>query len=63
MEGFVHPSISKVALDVVDDQSIKLVIDHVVEREGKIDILVNNAGVSLASLSLNYPHSDHEISL
>lgn len=51
MEGFVHPSIHKLELDVVDGESVKLVIDRVIDREGKIDILVNNAGVSLASFT------------
>lgn len=59
----MHPSIHKLELDVVNDKSVKLVVDHVIEREGKIDVLVNNAGVSLASPSQNYPPTDHEISV
>lgn len=55
MEGFVHPSIHKLELDVVDDKSIKLVMDHVIEREGKIDVLVNNAGVPAFGPALEVP--------
>lgn len=51
MEALVHPSIRKLALDVLDEDNIKRVIDHVIATEGKLDILVNNAGVSQPSRS------------
>jgi short-subunit dehydrogenase len=40
--------VNYVALDVTDDESIRLGIDSVIDRFGRIDVLINNAGVGLA---------------
>ena len=44
MEGFAHPNIERLALDVTNDANVKEVVETVIEREGRIDIVVNNAG-------------------
>lgn len=44
MDGFSHPMISKLLLDVTDEAQAAEVIQTIVEREGRIDVLVNNAG-------------------
>jgi len=44
MESFSHPMIEKLPLDVSSEEDVKRVIEHIVEKWGKIDILVNNAG-------------------
>ncbi|KII94121.1 hypothetical protein PLICRDRAFT_153495 [Plicaturopsis crispa FD-325 SS-3] len=46
MEGFVHASIEKLALDVTSDEDVQVAVQNVLKNEGKIDIVVNNAGVN-----------------
>lgn len=45
MEGFKHPSIEKLALDVTNDEDFERVIKTILDAEGKIDIAISNAGV------------------
>lgn len=45
MEGFAQNNIHRLKLDVTDDESVKVVVQTIVEKEGQIDILVNNAGI------------------
>lgn len=42
------PGVELVALDVLDDTSVRRAVATVLERAGRIDIVINNAGVSLA---------------
>lgn len=43
MDGFKHP-VEKRAMDVTSDDDVKLVVQSILEEQGKIDIVVNNAG-------------------
>ncbi|KAG2055183.1 NAD(P)-binding protein [Suillus hirtellus] len=43
MDGFKH-SVEKRAMDVTSDEDVKLVVQSILEEQGKIDIVVNNAG-------------------
>ncbi|KAG1877723.1 hypothetical protein DFJ58DRAFT_4280 [Suillus subalutaceus] len=43
MDGFKHP-VEKRAMDVTSDVDVKLVVQSILEEQGKIDIVVNNAG-------------------
>ncbi len=45
MEGFSQDNIHRLKLDVTEDDSVKEVVQTIIEKEGQIDILVNNAGV------------------
>ena len=45
MQGFSHPDIHTLALDVTNDENVHEVVHTVIEREGRIDVLVNNAGL------------------
>jgi len=46
MEGFSHPAIHTLTLDVNNTDGVKKTVGTVIEREGKIDILVSNAAIS-----------------
>ena len=37
-------TIERIALDVTSDESVRDVLNHIIEKEGKIDVVVNNAG-------------------
>ncbi|KAG2755860.1 NAD(P)-binding protein [Suillus brevipes Sb2] len=43
MDGLKHP-IEKRVMDVTSDDDVKLVVQSILEEQGKIDIVVNNAG-------------------
>ncbi|OCH89573.1 oxidoreductase [Obba rivulosa] len=55
MEGFTHPNIERLRLDVNSEQNVKEVIDSIVAKEGKIDIVVNNAGVASSGPIIDIP--------
>ncbi|MBA2446089.1 MAG: SDR family NAD(P)-dependent oxidoreductase, partial [Nocardioidaceae bacterium] len=40
-------TVNKRALDVVDDESMRAVVDEIVDRHGAVNVLVNNAGYAL----------------
>lgn len=44
MQTLHHPQIELLPLDVADDSAVKLIVDTIIAKEGKIDIVVNNAG-------------------
>lgn len=55
MDGFKH-SVEKRAMDVTSDDDVKLVVQSILEEQGKIDIVVNNAGaIAIGSLKLYEP--------
>lgn len=41
----VHSPIKLIRMDVTDEESIRIAIQHVIDEVGHIDILVNNAGI------------------
>lgn len=43
----VDPLVNVLRMDLMDVNSIKSAVDHIIEREGKIDVLINNAGMHL----------------
>ena len=45
IDGFKHPGIKRLALEVTDDESVQRAVDDVITAEGRIDVIVNNAGV------------------
>lgn len=47
-------SIEVLELDVLSDDSVKQVVDHVISIDGKIDTLVNNAGVMFVGITEAY---------
>ncbi|KAE9391101.1 oxidoreductase [Gymnopus androsaceus JB14] len=53
MEGFSHPMIEKLPLDVTSDEDVKRVVEQIAGKEGRIDILVNNAGSGAAGALLD----------
>jgi NAD(P)-dependent dehydrogenase (short-subunit alcohol dehydrogenase family) len=56
-----------VQLDVNDDNSVKIAVDHIISEAGRIDVLVNNAGYSLGGaledLSMEEIKSQYETNL
>ncbi|KAI1786090.1 NAD-P-binding protein [Ganoderma leucocontextum] len=49
LEGFSQDNIYRLTLDVTEDDSVKEVVQTIIEKEGQIDVLVNNAGMSNSS--------------
>jgi NAD(P)-dependent dehydrogenase (short-subunit alcohol dehydrogenase family) len=53
MNGFRHP-VEKRAMDVTSDDDVKLVVECILEEQGKINIVVNNAGaIAIGSLEIS----------
>ncbi|KAG2364409.1 hypothetical protein BDR07DRAFT_1401623 [Suillus spraguei] len=52
MDGFNHP-VEKRVLDVTNDDDVKLVVQSILEEQGKIDIVVNNAGILAMAFETN----------
>ncbi|KAF8973623.1 oxidoreductase [Flammula alnicola] len=52
---FKDGTIEKLALDVNSDESVSQVLEHIVEKEGKIDVVVNNAGVIAPGPTVEQP--------
>ncbi|KAG0254349.1 hypothetical protein BG011_005811 [Mortierella polycephala] len=46
--GIEGLNIEKIYIDVLDENSIKDAVNHIIEKEGRIDILFNNAGIGAA---------------
>ncbi|KAG1904286.1 uncharacterized protein F5891DRAFT_1162609 [Suillus fuscotomentosus] len=59
MDGFKH-SVEKRVMDVTSDDDVKLVVQSILEAQGKIDIVVNNAG-PLLDVSLGQARKAFEI--
>ncbi|GJE86192.1 SDR family oxidoreductase [Phanerochaete sordida] len=55
MEGFAHPAIEKLSLDVTSDENVQDVVKTIIEREGRIDMVVNNAGANCAGAIIDVP--------
>ncbi|KAG2359999.1 NAD-P-binding protein [Suillus spraguei] len=47
MDGFKH-SVEKRIMDVTSDDDVRLVVQSILEEQGKIDIVVNNAGAIIS---------------
>jgi len=57
MDGFKHP-VERRAMDVTSDDEVRLVVQSILEEQGKIDIVVNNAGA--LAIGLSKPSSAHK---
>ncbi len=44
MEGFKHPGIRRLTVDVLKEDDVKDAIESIISQEGKLDIVVSNAG-------------------
>ncbi|KAF8506569.1 NAD-P-binding protein [Russula emetica] len=55
MQALHHPRIDLLPLDVTDDSAIKLVVDTIISKEGRIDIVANNAGTGCYGPTLELP--------
>jgi 3-oxoacyl-[acyl-carrier protein] reductase len=49
---------STIAADVADASQVERVIEHVVERHGRLDVLVNNAGITRDNLLFKLTEDD-----
>ncbi len=45
------PNILTVACDLTNSESLKSLVDHTMERFGRVDVLINNAGISKSNIS------------
>lgn len=52
-----HPLL---AMDLLDEESIRACVAAIVKRHGEIDVLINNAGICLASWAKQTPRADAE---
>jgi len=57
MEGFKHPGVHRMVMDVNSDESVKSVVEIIVEQAGRIDFVVANAGIACHGPILDIPIS------
>ncbi|KZT74928.1 NAD(P)-binding protein [Daedalea quercina L-15889] len=55
MKDFRHDNVHTLKLDVTDEAEIQLVVNTVIDKEGRLDIVVNNAGLPCAGPMCDIP--------
>lgn len=67
MQDLEAKGINIISLDVTNEDSMILCVNHIIEKEGHIDVLVNNAGYgsygAIEDVSLEEAHHQFEVNL